>query len=94
MEDPLEKEMATHSNLLAWRIPWTEDSGGLQFTGVAKSQIRLSDEKTTANENHQQDQVNHVRHPREKGRAKNSLSGCVSGQMDMWRNSRHPLRMC
>ena len=38
-EDPLEKEMATHSNLLAWRIPWTEESGGLQFTGVAKSQI-------------------------------------------------------
>ena len=30
-EDPLEKEMATHSSILAWRIPWTEDSGGLQF---------------------------------------------------------------
>ena len=28
--DPLEKEMATHSSILAWRIPWTEDSGGLQ----------------------------------------------------------------
>ena len=32
-EDPLEKEMATHSSILAWRIPWTEDSGGLQSTG-------------------------------------------------------------
>ena len=29
-EDPLEKEMATHSNILAWRIPWTEEPGGLQ----------------------------------------------------------------
>ena len=29
-EDPLEKEMATHSSVLAWRIPWTEEPGGLQ----------------------------------------------------------------
>ena len=29
-EDPLEKEMATHSSALAWEIPWTEDRGGLQ----------------------------------------------------------------
>ena len=32
-EDPLEKEMATHSNILPWRIPWTEEPGGLQSTG-------------------------------------------------------------
>ena len=32
-EDPLEKEMETHSNILAWRIPWTEEPGGLQSTG-------------------------------------------------------------
>ena len=32
-EDPLEKEMATHSSILAWRIPWTEQPGGLQFMG-------------------------------------------------------------
>ena len=32
-EDPLEKEMATHSSVLAWRIPWTEEPGGLQLTG-------------------------------------------------------------
>ena len=31
--DPQEGEMATHSNILAWRIPWTEDRGGLQFMG-------------------------------------------------------------
>ena len=29
-KDPLEKAMATHSNILAWRIPWTEETGGLQ----------------------------------------------------------------
>ncbi|KAM7236955.1 hypothetical protein CapIbe_011199, partial [Capra ibex] len=32
-EDPLEKEMVTHSSILAWRIPWTEEPGGLQFMG-------------------------------------------------------------
>ena len=32
-EDPLEKEMATHSSTLAWRIPWTEELGGLQSAG-------------------------------------------------------------
>ena len=32
-EDPLEKEMATHSSTLAWKIPWTEESGGLQSMG-------------------------------------------------------------
>ena len=32
-EDPLEKEMATHSSILAWRIPWTEQPGGLQSKG-------------------------------------------------------------
>ena len=32
-EDLLEKGMATHSSMLAWRIPWAEESGGLQFTG-------------------------------------------------------------
>ena len=33
-EDPLEKEMAAHSSILAWRIPWTEELGGLQSTGL------------------------------------------------------------
>ena len=32
-EDPLENEMATHSSILAWRIPWTEEPGGLQSMG-------------------------------------------------------------
>ena len=35
-EDPLEKEMATHSSIPAWRIPWTKESGGLQFIGSHK----------------------------------------------------------
>ena len=41
-EDLLEKEMATHSSILARRIPWTEDSGGLQSMGSQKRQTRLS----------------------------------------------------
>ena len=39
-EDPLEEGMATHSSILAWRIPWTEESGGLQSTG-SQSQRQL-----------------------------------------------------
>ena len=35
-EDALEKEMATHSNILAWKIPWTEKLGGLQLMGSQK----------------------------------------------------------
>ena len=36
-EDPLEKEMATHPNILAWRIPWTEEPGRLQSMGSQES---------------------------------------------------------
>ena len=35
-EDPLEKEMATHSSILTWRIPWTEEPDGLQSIGLQK----------------------------------------------------------
>ena len=35
-EDPLEKEMATHSSILAWRIPWMEELGGLQSMGLQR----------------------------------------------------------
>ena len=35
-DDPLEKGMATHSSILAWRIPWTEKSGGLQSMGLQR----------------------------------------------------------
>ena len=35
-EDPLEKGMATHSSILAWRIPWTEETGGLQSMGLQR----------------------------------------------------------
>ena len=52
-EDPLEKEMATHSSLLAWRIPWTEESGGLQSTGSQRVRHDLAtkqhQEQTTVN---------------------------------------------
>ena len=35
-EDPLEKKMATHSSFLAWKIPWTEEPGGLQSMGLKR----------------------------------------------------------
>ena len=40
-EDALEEAMATHSSILAWRIPWTEKPGRLWSTGVSKSQTQL-----------------------------------------------------
>ena len=42
-EDPLEKEMATHSYILAWKIPWTEEPGGAVVHEVTKSWTQLSD---------------------------------------------------
>ena len=42
LEDPLEKEMAFHSSILAWEIPWTEEPGGLQSMGFQKSRTGLS----------------------------------------------------
>ena len=42
-----EKEMAIHSSVLAWRIPWTEEPGGLQSMGSQKSRTQLSDKITT-----------------------------------------------
>ena len=42
-EDPLEKEMAPHSSILAWEIPWTEEPDGLQSMDLQKSQTWLSD---------------------------------------------------
>ena len=42
-EDPLEKEMSTHSSVLAWEIPWTEEPGRVQFMGLQKNRTQLSD---------------------------------------------------
>ena len=43
VEDPLEKGMATHSSILAWEIPWTEEPSGLQSMELQMSQTCLSD---------------------------------------------------
>ena len=41
LEDPLEKEMATHSSIIAWKIPWTEEIGGLQSMELQESWTQL-----------------------------------------------------
>ena len=46
-EDPLEKEMTTHSSILAWRIPWTEEPGGLQSMGSAHGVARVGHDQVT-----------------------------------------------
>ena len=53
-EDPLEKEMATHSSILAWEIPWTEEPGGLQSLGLQKV------EHESATKQQQQDNLNEM----------------------------------
>ena len=42
-KDPLEEEMATHSSVLDWRIPWTEEPGGLQLTGLQSVRHKWND---------------------------------------------------
>ena len=42
-KDPQDKEMTTHSSILAWEIPWTKEPGRLQSIGSQKSQTQLSD---------------------------------------------------
>ena len=46
-DDPLEKEMATHSSILVWEIPWTEKPGGLQSMGLEKSRTQPRDQTAT-----------------------------------------------
>ena len=41
-EDPLEKRMATHSSIPAWKIPWTEEPGGLQSVGLQRVRYHLA----------------------------------------------------
>ena len=60
-EDALEKEMATHSSILAWKIPWTEEPGGLQSMGSQKSQTQLSDYKQKQNNNNKKHQFSTCR---------------------------------
>ena len=47
-EDSLEKKIATHSSILAWEIPWTEETGGLQSLGLQKSLHDLVPKTTTS----------------------------------------------
>ena len=44
-EDPLEEEMATHSSILVWEIPWIEESGGLQSMGLQRVRRELETKK-------------------------------------------------
>ena len=47
-EDPLEKEMATHSSILAWKIPWMKEPGGLQSMGLQRDGRDRATEHTCA----------------------------------------------
>ena len=47
-DDPLEKEMTTHSSILTWKILWSEEPGGLQSMGPKKSQTHISNQIATA----------------------------------------------
>ena len=49
LEDPLEKEMATHSSILSWKIPWTKKPAGYRSTGVTKSWMQLNTHRNIHN---------------------------------------------
>ena len=51
-EDPQEEEMATHSSILAWKIPWTEEPGGLQSMGLQRLRCDLATEHAGMNTNY------------------------------------------
>ena len=61
-EDPLEEEMATHSSFLAWRMPWTEEPGGLQSLG-SQSRTRLKRLSTHTHKNSSSSPVLQKRNP-------------------------------
>ena len=46
-EDPLEEEMATYSSILAWKVPWTEEPGELQSTGLQRAEHDLETEQAS-----------------------------------------------
>ena len=46
-EDPLEEEMATHSSILAWKVPWTEEPGELQSMGLPRAEHDLATEQAS-----------------------------------------------
>ena len=45
-EGPLEKEMATHSSILAWKIPWTEEPGGLYYSPWGRKELDTTEQQT------------------------------------------------
>ena len=49
-KDPLEKEMATHSSSLAWRIPWTEELGGLQSMRLTRKKLGTTEQLALSSE--------------------------------------------
>ena len=51
-EDPLEKDMSTHSSILAWALPWTEEPGGLQFMGLQRIRHNLPTKQQQAPNEH------------------------------------------
>ena len=56
-EDPLEEEMATHSSILVWRIPWTEESGGLQSMGSWRARHNWATKHSTILNTCKRDQI-------------------------------------
>ena len=62
-EDLLEKEMATHSSILAWRIPWTEEPRGLQFMGsqTVRHDLMIVEETSTRETKHHTRRVGELR---------------------------------
>ena len=81
-EDPLEKEMATHSSFLAWRIPWTEEPGRLQSMGLQRVGHNLATEHTYTHAygTLASGPTKRVQNQQEKGNLKNTVEGTQTNQ--------------
>jgi len=72
LEDPLEKDMATHCSILAWEIPWTEEPGGLQSVGSQSVWYNVATKQQQQQEILAEESL------------KNSSSHNEGGSVDMW----------
>ena len=77
-EDPLEKEMATHSSILAWRIPWTEQPGRLQFMETQRVRHNWACTHMGVGEHARTHTHTHKHKVREKQKLHNDLSNLIS----------------
>ena len=94
-EDPLEKGKAAHSSVLAWRIPWTEEPGGLRFTGSRRGRQDRATEHGAQHRNHTRGNIHREGsegHFSGGPMAEDSACQCGEHRLNPWSGSQGPTR--